>query len=164
MQDRIGLRRGWEEFCTALPGTWPQAKRALDIGFMISFAGNLTFPKAQQIRDAALQVPLERMLIETDSPYLAPVPNRGKRNEPAFVKETARKLGELRGLAMEEIGPRRHTDNFYSFFKLAEIAESKVSAAFTLVLCTSFFWYSLESYSIISERTEIRCPIIVLTS
>jgi TatD DNase family protein len=108
-------------------GTWPQAKRALDIGFMISFAGNLTFPKAQQIRDAALQVPLERMLIETDSPYLAPVPNRGKRNEPAFVKETARKLGELRGLAMEEIG-RQTTDNFYSFFKLAEIAESKVSA------------------------------------
>ena len=108
-------------------GTWPQAKRALDIGFMISFAGNLTFPKAQQIRDAALQVPLERMLIETDSPYLAPVPNRGKRNEPAFVKETARKLGELRGLAMEEIG-RQTTDNFYSFFKLAETAESKVSA------------------------------------
>jgi TatD DNase family protein len=67
------------------------------------------------------------MLIETDSPYLAPVPNRGKRNEPAFVKETARKLGELRGLAMEEIG-RQTTDNFYSFFKLAEIAESKVSA------------------------------------
>ena len=108
-------------------GTWPQAKRALDIGFMISFAGNLTFPKAQQIRDAALQVPLERMLIETDSPYLAPVPNRGKRNEPAFVKETARKLGELRGLTAEEIG-RQTTDNFYSFFKLAETAESKVSA------------------------------------
>jgi len=77
-------------------GTWPQAKRALDIGFMISFAGNLTFPKAQQIRDAALQVPLERMLIETDSPYLAPVPNRGKRNEPAFVKETARRLKLLK--------------------------------------------------------------------
>ena len=61
------------------------------MGFMISFAGNLTFPKAQQIRDAALEVPLDRMLIETDCPYLAPVPHRGKRNEPAFVKETARK-------------------------------------------------------------------------
>ncbi|MGA7697619.1 MAG: TatD family hydrolase [Candidatus Sulfotelmatobacter sp.] len=108
-------------------GTWPQAKRALDMGFMISFAGNVTFPKAQQIRDAALEVPLERMLIETDSPYLAPVPNRGKRNEPAFVKETARKLGELRGLAMEEIG-QYTTRNFYNFFKLAEIAESKVLA------------------------------------
>jgi TatD DNase family protein len=107
-------------------GNWPQAKRALDLGFMISFAGNLTFPKAQQIRDAALEVPLERMLIETDSPYLAPVPLRGKRNEPAFVKETAWKLGELRGLAAEEVG-RRTTSNFYNFFKLAETAESKIS-------------------------------------
>ena len=107
-------------------GNWPQAKRALDLGFMISFAGNLTFPKAQQIRDAALEVPLERMLIETDSPYLAPVPHRGKRNEPAFVKETARKLGELRGLTAEEVG-RRTTSNFYNFFKLAETAESKIS-------------------------------------
>jgi len=108
-------------------GTWPQAKRSLDMGFMISFAGNLTFPKAQQIRDAALEVPLDRILIETDAPYLAPVPNRGKRNEPAFVKETARKLGELRGLTEEEIG-QMTTRNFYNFFKLTEIAESKVSA------------------------------------
>jgi TatD DNase family protein len=108
-------------------GNWPQAKRALDMGFMISFAGNVTFPKAQQIRDAALEVPLDRMLIETDSPYLAPVPNRGKRNEPAFVRETARKLGELRGLSMEEIGERT-SRNFYNFFKIAEISESKVPA------------------------------------
>jgi TatD DNase family protein len=108
-------------------GNWPQAKSALDMGFMISFAGNVTFPKAQQIRDAALEVPLERMLIETDSPYLAPVPHRGKRNEPAFVKETARKLGELRGLTAEEIG-QKTTRNFYNFFKLTETAESKVSA------------------------------------
>jgi TatD DNase family protein len=108
-------------------GNWPHAKRALDMGFMISFAGNVTFPKAQQIRDAALEVPLDRMLIETDSPYLAPVPHRGKRNEPAFVKETARKLGELRGLSMEEIGERTST-NFYNFFKISEIAESKVPA------------------------------------
>jgi TatD DNase family protein len=108
-------------------GNWPHAKRALDMGFMISFAGNLTFPKAQQIRDAALEVPLDRMLIETDSPYLAPVPHRGKRNEPAFVKETARKLGELRGLSMEEIGERTST-NFYKFFKISEMAESKVPA------------------------------------
>lgn len=108
-------------------GNWPQAARALDMGFMISFAGNLTFPKAQQIRDAALQVPLDRILIETDSPYLAPVPHRGKRNEPAFVVETARKLGELRGLSAEQVG--EHTSrNFYSFFKLAEISESKVPA------------------------------------
>jgi TatD DNase family protein len=106
-------------------GTWPQARLALDMGFMISFAGNVSFPKAQQIRDAALEVPLERMLIETDSPYLAPVPHRGKRNEPAFVKETARKLGELRGLTAEEIG-ERSSRNFYSFFKLTETTESKI--------------------------------------
>jgi TatD DNase family protein len=108
-------------------GNLAQAKYALDMGFMISFAGNITFPKAQQIRDAALEVPLDRMLIETDSPYLAPVPNRGKRNEPAFVKETARKLGELRGLSMEEIGEQT-SHNFYNFFKLSEMVESKVPA------------------------------------
>jgi TatD DNase family protein len=108
-------------------GNWPQAKRALDMGFMISFAGNITFPKAQQIRDAALQVPLDRMLIETDSPYLAPVPHRGKRNEPAFVRETARQLGELRGLSTEEVGART-SRNFYNFFELVEIAETKVPA------------------------------------
>ena len=108
-------------------GNWPQAKHALDMGFLISFAGNVTFPKAQQIRDAALEVPLDRMLIETDSPYLAPVPHRGKRNEPAFVKETARKLGELRGLTAENLG-QQTSENFYNFFKLTETAESKVSA------------------------------------
>jgi TatD DNase family protein len=106
-------------------GNAAQVKRSLDMGFMISFAGNLTFPKAQQIRDAALEVPLDRILIETDAPYLAPVPHRGKRNEPAFVKETARKLGELRGLSMEEVGERT-SRNFYNFFKTTEIVESKV--------------------------------------
>jgi len=106
-------------------GTWAHARRALDICFMISFAGNITFPKAQQIRDAAKQVPLERMLIETDSPFLAPVPHRGKRNEPAFVKEVARQLGELRGVSTEEIG-RQTSSNFYKFFKLSEPSKSKV--------------------------------------
>jgi TatD DNase family protein len=108
-------------------GKWEQAKRALDMGFMISFAGNLTFPKAQQIRDAALEVPIDRILIETDSPYLAPVPHRGQRNEPAFVVETARKLAELRGLAVNEVGEQT-SRNFYNFFKLTEIIESKVPA------------------------------------
>jgi TatD DNase family protein len=100
-------------------GNTAQAKRALDMGFMISFAGNVTFPKAQSIRDAALEVPLERMLIETDSPFLAPVPYRGKRNEPAFVKEVARQVGELRGLSAEEVGLRT-AENFYRFFSLHE--------------------------------------------
>jgi TatD DNase family protein len=100
-------------------GNAAQAKHALDMGFMVSFAGNITFPKAQTIRDAALEVPLDRMLIETDSPYLAPIPYRGKRNEPAFVKEVARQLGELRGLSAEEIGAQT-TQNFYRFFSLHE--------------------------------------------
>jgi TatD DNase family protein len=99
--------------------TWPRAKRALDLGFMISFAGNVTFPKAQQIRDSAVQIPLDRMLIETDSPFLAPLPYRGRRNEPAFVKEVARQLGALRGLSTEEVGVRT-AENFRRFFSLPE--------------------------------------------
>jgi TatD DNase family protein len=106
-------------------GTWPHAKRALDMGFMVSFAGNMTFPKAQQIRDAALQVPSDTILIETDCPYLAPLPYRGKRNEPAYVIETARKLGELRGLSVEEVGELT-SRNFYNFFKITEMDENKV--------------------------------------
>jgi TatD DNase family protein len=99
-------------------GSVEHARRALDMGFMISFAGNITFPKAQPIRDAAQMVPLDRMLIETDSPYLAPIPHRGQRNEPAFVKEVARQIGELRSLSAEEIGSQT-TQNFYKFFGLA---------------------------------------------
>jgi TatD DNase family protein len=100
-------------------GNAGQAKRALDMGFMVSFAGNVTFPKAQQIRDASLEVPLDRMLIETDSPFLAPMPHRGKRNEPAFVKEVARQLGELRGLSAEDVGWQT-SQNFRRFFSLHE--------------------------------------------
>jgi len=85
---------------------------------MISFAGNITFPKAQPIRDAAQMVPLDRMLIETDSPYLAPIPHRRQRNAPAFVQEVARQIGALRSLSPEEIGART-TRNFYNFFALA---------------------------------------------
>ena len=104
-------------------GKWTQAKRALDMSFMISFAGNITFPKAQQIRDTAKEVPLERLLIETDSPFLAPLPHRGKRNEPAYVVETARQLGDLRGLSVEAIGELT-AKNFYHFFSLPEKADS----------------------------------------
>jgi TatD DNase family protein len=98
-------------------GSIEHARRALDMGFMISFAGNITFPKAQPIRDAAQMVPLDRMLIETDSPYLAPIPHRGQRNEPAFVREVARQIGELRSLPAEEIGSQT-AQNFYTFFEL----------------------------------------------
>jgi TatD DNase family protein len=104
-------------------GTWAHAQRAIDMGFMISFAGNLTFPKAVQIREAARHAPLDRMLIETDSPFLAPVPHRGQRNEPSFVKEVARQMGEIRGLSMEEVGLQT-ANNFYRFFSLHEKVKS----------------------------------------
>ena len=99
-------------------GEWDHARRAMDCGFLISFAGNITFPKAQPIRDAAVNVPLDRMLIETDAPFLAPVPNRGKRNEPAWVAEVAAKVAEIRNLAVDEVASHT-TENFYRFFSMA---------------------------------------------
>ena len=100
-------------------GEWDHAKRAMDCGFLISFAGNITFPKAQLIRDVAILVPLDRMLIETDAPFLAPVPNRGKRNEPAWVANVAEKLAEIRNLSVDEIASRT-TENFHRFFSTVE--------------------------------------------
>lgn len=99
-------------------GEIDHARAALDLGFLISFAGNLTYPKAQNIRDAAKMVPADRYFIETDCPYLAPIPHRGKRNEPSFVVETARAVGELRGTSGEEVGIET-ADNFSKFFGLA---------------------------------------------
>jgi TatD DNase family protein len=96
-------------------GEWKHAQQALDMGFYISFAGNVSFPKAENIREAARQVPLDRMLIETDSPFLAPVPHRGKRNEPSFVVSTAETIAPLRGMTKEEIGETTAT-NFYKLF------------------------------------------------
>jgi TatD DNase family protein len=96
-------------------GELSHATAAMELGFLISFAGNITFPKAQAIRDAALAVPLERMLIETDAPFLAPLPNRGKRNEPGWVKEVAVKVGELKGLDPNEVA-RQTAENFRVLF------------------------------------------------
>jgi TatD DNase family protein len=104
-------------------GTVEHARRALDMGFMISFAGNVTFPKAEPIRDAAQFVPLDHILIETDSPYLAPIPHRGQRNEPSFVIEVARRIGELRNLPAEDIGAQTAA-NFRRFFKIGERRKS----------------------------------------
>jgi TatD DNase family protein len=80
-----------------------QARQALDVGFHLSFGGVLTFPKAESLREAASIVPEDRLLVETDCPYLAPVPHRGKRNEPAFVVDTARRLAALRGVTLGTI-------------------------------------------------------------
>ncbi|HXZ79357.1 MAG TPA: TatD family hydrolase [Terriglobales bacterium] len=99
-------------------GEESHARTALVMGFVISFAGNLTYPKAENIRRVAKVIPMDRMFIETDSPYLAPIPHRGKRNEPAFVVETARQIGELRGMDREEVG-RMTSENFYRFFDIS---------------------------------------------
>jgi TatD DNase family protein len=91
------------------------AAGALDLGFYISFAGNVTFKKADALREVARTVPLDRLLVETDCPYLAPVPYRGRRNEPAYVVETARFLAELRGVGHVELG-RKTSENFSRLF------------------------------------------------
>lgn len=91
------------------------AERALGIGFYISLSGIVTFKKAEALRETATVLPLDRLLVETDAPYLAPVPNRGKRNEPSFVVHTAAALAELRGVAAEEIAAAT-TENFFRLF------------------------------------------------
>lgn len=93
------------------------ARQALDIGFCISFSGIVTFKNARDLQATAATVPLERLLIETDAPYLAPVPHRGKPNEPAFVPHVAAKLAELRGIAVEQIAATT-TENFYRLFNI----------------------------------------------
>jgi TatD DNase family protein len=85
-------------------GSLKMAEECLELGFLVSFSGMLTFPKAQSLRAVAQEIPLEKLLIETDSPYLAPIPFRGKRNEPAYVVETAKALGQLKGLSLDAIG------------------------------------------------------------
>jgi TatD DNase family protein len=87
-------------------GTADQARRALDVGFYISLSGILTFPRAGDLRDVARTVPLDRLLVETDAPYLAPVPHRGQRNEPAWVVDTAAALAGLHDLPLEAMADR----------------------------------------------------------
>lgn len=97
---------------------YDMAARCLDMGFYISFSGIVTFRNAESLREVARRVPLERMLIETDSPFLAPVPHRGKPNQPALVRHVAEKIAELRELPVEEIG-RITTENFFRLFPAA---------------------------------------------
>lgn len=99
-------------------GTPRMAEELMKIGFLISFAGNITFKKAENLRDAARVVPLDKLLVETDCPFLTPVPFRGKRNEPSFVVHTANFLAELYGVSPETVASRT-TSNFLEFFRLA---------------------------------------------
>jgi len=115
----IHTREAWDDTAALLEQYWKphgmggimhcfsggptEARRALDLGFYLSFGGIVTFPKALDLQAAAKEAPVDRILVETDSPYLAPVPKRGKRNEPALVVHTARKLAELRGQSLEEV-------------------------------------------------------------
>jgi TatD DNase family protein len=104
-------------------GTLEDAQRGQDMGFLISFAGNSTYPKAANIRDVAKALPLENILIETDSPFLAPQGFRGKRNEPAYVGEVAKAIASVRNLSAEDIATAT-TANFQRFFKLRSSAGS----------------------------------------
>jgi len=113
-----------EEWSSELPGvihcftgTRHFAERVVEMGFYISFSGVVTFKKSEDLRETARALPLDRILIETDSPFLAPIPYRGRRNEPAYVVETAKALAELRGTSTAEIG-RETSDNFRRLFKL----------------------------------------------
>jgi len=99
-------------------GTIEEARRGMEMGFLVSFAGNVTYPKAQNLRDVARQIPLDRLLVETDSPFLAPLPHRGKRNEPAYVAEVARTIANVRDLATDEVASAA-AENFRRFFGLA---------------------------------------------
>lgn len=100
-------------------GTRKLADFAVGIGFCVSFSGIVTFKNAEDLRETAKALPLDRILVETDAPYLAPIPNRGKRNEPAFVTYTAALLAKLRGVEADEIA-RATTDNFFRLFAKAE--------------------------------------------
>ena len=101
---------------------WQMAQEAMALNFYISFSGIVTFNSAKEIQEVAARMPLERMLIETDSPYLAPIPHRGKPNEPAYVRYVAEFIASLRGISVDEVAERT-TSNFYTLFTSANRGE-----------------------------------------
>lgn len=102
-------------------GQLRHAEQAIGMGFLVSFSGNVTFPKAENIRETAKALPLDKVLIETDSPFLAPIPYRGKRNEPAYVVKVAEKIAEVRGMTPAEVA-QATADNFFRLFPLTKTA------------------------------------------
>jgi TatD DNase family protein len=109
-------------------GTLEEARKGMAMGFLVSFAGNSTYPKAQNLREVAREIPLDRLLIETDAPYLAPQAYRGKRNEPAYVAEVARTLAGVRDLAADELAAAT-AENFRRFFRLSRAGRLENNAA-----------------------------------
>ncbi|HEY9447785.1 MAG TPA: TatD family hydrolase [Burkholderiales bacterium] len=101
--------------------SWDVAAAALDLGFYISFSGIVTFKNASIIREVAQKVPIERMLVETDAPYLAPVPHRGKLNQPGYVRHTAEAIAQLRDISVDELAAQTSA-NFFRLFKLPDEA------------------------------------------
>lgn len=119
-EDTLALIRehGSEEHAGVLhcfTENWDMASRALDMNYYISLSGIVTFKSAEALREVAKKVPLDRLLVETDSPYLAPVPHRGKSNEPKWVREVAEFVAELRGMPLEQLAEQT-TENFYRLF------------------------------------------------
>ncbi|MDR1934870.1 MAG: TatD family hydrolase [Candidatus Accumulibacter sp.] len=104
--------------------TWEAAQRALDLGFYISLSGIVTFKNARAVKEVARRVPLDRLLVETDSPYLAPVPFRGKPNQPAYVRYVAEEIAALRGMPFETLAAAT-TANFFRLFSLEAFHEEK---------------------------------------
>ena len=134
VQQRFGHRDAWQDLLAALDEHWrptglpgimhcfsgdaAQAQRSLEAGFYLSFAGNLTYPRSTALQEVARTAPADRILVETDAPFLAPIPLRGQRNEPAHVVHTAAFLAELRGVTPEQIA-RQTTENFFRLFPSA---------------------------------------------
>src|SRR4029077_11562210 len=115
--EEVWLPTGLGGILHCFTSTLGDALRGIEMGFLVSFAGNSTYPKTQNIRDVAKALPLEKILIETDAPYLAPQTYRGKRNEPAYVAEVARTLASVRDLAPDEFAAAT-AENFRRFFGL----------------------------------------------
>ncbi len=115
----IGSAQASAEFCTASPARSKKREKGIELGFLVSFAANITYPKNNALRETASQLPLDRILTETDSPYLAPQRVRGKRNEPAYVAEVAQTLANVRKSTTEEVAAATAA-NFRRFFRLGD--------------------------------------------
>lgn len=126
IEDTLGVIRAFPQVRGVLhcfTETWEMAEEAISLGYYVSISGIVTFRNGENVRSVARQIPDERLLIETDAPWLAPMPNRGKQNEPGFVADTASYLAELRGQSLEDLTRVTH-DNFFTLFSRARPALS----------------------------------------